>query len=189
MVCGVMFFCAVLIFSNSRQWTHVALFKRGRIPNQRIFFTESGRLTPMCKKKGKTKQAKNQKQNKKHRQKQMGMLFFRHIYKPKICGFSVILATMGDFSDNIFLRAAFGGDIEIPVTTSSSSPSTSTCTSASGAATFSDAPQSYTRKIKVRPKLPPGGRNATHHKYSKLEGHLILKAIELEEIGEQFWLS
>ena len=96
---------------------------------------------------------------------------------------------MGDFSDNIFLRAAFEGDIEIPVTTSSSSPSTSTCTSASGAATFSDAPQSYTRKGKVRPKLPPGGRNATHHKYSKLEGHLILKAIELEEIGEQFWLS
>ena len=56
----------------------------------------------------------------------MGMLFFRHIYKPKICGFSVILATMGDFSDNIFLRAAFGGAIETPVTTSTSSPSTST---------------------------------------------------------------
>ena len=54
----------------------------------------------------------------------MGMLFFRHIYKPKICGFSVILATMGDFSDNSFLRAAFGGAIETPVTTSTSSPST-----------------------------------------------------------------
>ena len=49
-----------------------------------------------------------------------------YIYKPKICGFSVILATMGDFSDNIFLRAAFGGAIETPVTTSTSSPSTST---------------------------------------------------------------
>ena len=145
---------------------------RGRIPNQRIFFTESGRLTPMCKKKGKTKQAKNQ--------KQMGMLSFRHIYKPKICGFSVILATMGDFSDNIFLRAAFGGAIEIPVTTSSSSPTTSTCTSASGAATFSDAPQSYTRKGKARAKLQPRRRNATHRKYSKLEDHLILKAVELK---------
>ena len=80
----------------------------------------------MCKKKGKTKQAKNHKQNKKQHQKQMGMLLFRHIYKPKICGFSVILATMGDFSDNIFLRAAFGGAIERPVTTSTSSPSKST---------------------------------------------------------------
>ena len=80
----------------------------------------------MCKKKGKTKQAKNHKQNKKQRQKQMGMLLFRHIYKPKICGFSVILATMGDFSDNIFLRVSFGGAIETPVTTSTSSPSTST---------------------------------------------------------------
>ena len=133
------------------------------------------------KKKGKTKQAKNQKQNKKHRQQQMGMLFFRYIYnKPKICGFSVILATMGDFSDNIFLRAAFGGAIEIPVTTSSSSPSTSTCTSASGAATFSDASQSYTRKGKARAKLQPRRRNATHRKYSKLEDHLILKAVELK---------
>ena len=56
----------------------------------------------------------------------MGMLFFRHIYMPKICGFSVILATMGDFSDNSFLRAAFGGAIETPVTTSTSSPTTST---------------------------------------------------------------
>ena len=73
----------------------------------------------------------------------MGMLFFRDIYKPKICGFSVILATMGDFSDNSFLRAAFGGAIETPVTTSTSSPST--WMSASGAVTFSDAPQSYTR--------------------------------------------
>ena len=80
----------------------------------------------MCKKKGKTKQAKNHKQNKKQRQKQMGMLFFRHIYMPKICGFSVILAKMGDFSDNSFLRAAFGGAIETPVTTSTSSPTTST---------------------------------------------------------------
>lgn len=55
--------------------------------------------------KRKNKTSKNHKQNKKQRQKQMGM-FFRHIYKPKICGFSVILATMGDFSDNIFLRAS-----------------------------------------------------------------------------------
>ena len=175
-----MFFCAVLIFSHSRQWTHVALFERGRIPNQRIFFTESGRLTPMCQKKPKAKQAKNQKQKKKHRKKQMGMLFFKHIYKPKICGFSVILATMGDFSDNIFLRAAFRGAIEIPVTTSSSSPSTSTCTSASGAATFSDAPQSSTRKGKARAKLQPRRRNATHRKYSKLEDHVILKTVELK---------
>ena len=110
----------------------------------------------------------------------MGMLFFRQIYKPKICGFSVILATMGDFSDNIFLRAAFGGAIEIPVTTSSSNPRTSTCTSVSGATTFSDAPQSYTRNGKAREKLQPRRRNATHRKYSNLEDHLILKAVELK---------
>ena len=41
--------CGV-IFSHSRQWPHVAHFERGRIPSQRMFFTESGRLTPMCKK-------------------------------------------------------------------------------------------------------------------------------------------
>ena len=110
----------------------------------------------------------------------MGMLFFRHTYKPKICGFSVVLATMGDFSDNIFLRAAFGGCIEIPVTTSSSSASMSTCTSASSAATFSDAPQGSTSKGKGRAKLQPRGRNATHHQYSKLEDHLILEAAELK---------
>ena len=135
----------------------------------------------MCQKqKEKQNMQKNQKQNNKHRQKQMGMLFFRHIYKPKICGFSVMLARMDDFSDNIFLRAAFGGSIEIPVTTSSSSPSTSTCTSASSAATFSDAPQGSTSKGKGRAKLQPRGRNATHHKYSKLQDHLILKAVELK---------
>ena len=110
----------------------------------------------------------------------MGMLFFRHIYKPKICDFSVMLATMDDFSENIFLRAAFGGSIEIPVTTSSSSPSTSTCTSASSAATFSDAPQGSRSKGKGRAKLQPRRRNATHQKYSKLEDHLILKAVELK---------
>ena len=87
---------------------------------------------------------------------------------------------MGDFSDNIFLRAAFGGAIEIPATSSSSNPSASTCTSASGAAKFSDAPQSSTSKGKDRAKLQPRTRNATHHKYSKLEDHLILKAVELK---------
>ena len=88
---------------------------------------------------------------------------------------------MGDFSDNIFLRAAFGvGDIEIPVTTSSSSPSTSTCASASGAATFSDAPQTSTGKRKCREMLQPRRRNANNRKYSKLEDHLILKAVELK---------
>ena len=106
--------------------------------------------------------------------------YFRHIYKPKICGFSVILETMGDFSDNIFLRAAFGGAIEIPVTTSSSSPRKSTCASASGAAPFSDAPQTSPRKRKRRAKLQPRRRNAPHRKYSKLEDHLILKAVELK---------
>ena len=152
------FLCGV-IFSHSRQWPHLAHFERGRLPNQGMFFTKSGRLTPMCKKtKGKMKHAINQKQNKKHRhgQKQMECCFFRHIYKPNICGFSVILATMGDSSDNIFLRAAFGGATEIPVTTTSSSPSTS----ASGAATFSDAPQSSTRKAKGRAKLQPRRRTA-----------------------------
>jgi len=87
---------------------------------------------------------------------------------------------MGDFSDNIFLRAAFGGAIEIPETTSSSCPSTSTCTSASGTATSSDTPQSSTRKGKARLKLQPKRGNATHHKYSKLEDYLILKAVELK---------
>ena len=106
--------------------------------------------------------------------------YFRHIYKPKICGFSVILETMGDFSDNIFLRAAFGGAIEIPVTTSSPSPRSSTCASASGAASFSDAPQTSTRKRKRRAKLQPRRRNAPHRKYSKLEDHLILNAVELK---------
>ena len=112
----------------------------------------------------------------------MGMLLFRHTgtYKPKIGGFSLILATMGDFSDNIFLKAAFGGAIEIPLTTSSSNPSMSTCLSASGTATFSDALQSYTSKGKAQVKLQPRRHNATHRKYSKLENHLILKAVELK---------
>ena len=112
------------------------------------------------------KHAINQKQNKKHRhgQKQMECCFFRHIYKAKICGFSVIFATMGDSSDNIFLRAAFGGATEIPVTTSSSSPSTS----ASGAATFSDAPQSSTRKPGKRSGEAPAKKTASD---SKLEDH------------------
>ena len=102
------------------------------------------------------------------------------MYKPKICGFSVILAAMGDFSDNIFLRAAYGGSIEIPETTSSSSPSTSTCVSTSSAATFPGAPQSFTNKGKGRAKLQPRRCKATHRKYSKLEDHLILKAVELK---------
>ena len=135
----------------------------------------------MCKKKEKQNKQKIKIKTKNTVKSKWECCFFRHIYKPKICGFSVILATMGDFSDNIFLRAAFGGDIEIPVTTSSSSPSTSTCTSASGAATFLDTPQSYTRKgNEARAKLQPRRRNTTHRKYSKLEDHLILKAVELK---------
>ena len=59
--------------------------------------------------------------------KATGNVVFLDKYRPKICVFSVILATMGDFSDNIFLRAAFGGATEIPLTTSSSSPWTSAC--------------------------------------------------------------
>ena len=168
--------CGVF-FSHSRQWPHVAHFERGRIPSQRMFFTESGRLTPMCKKQNMRK-IKSKTINTVKSKWECGS--FRHIYKPKICGSSVILATMGDFSDNIFLRAAFGGAIEIPATSSSSNPSASTCTSASGAATFSDAPQSSTSKGKGRAKLQPRRRNATHHKYSKLEDHLILKAVELK---------
>ena len=136
-----MFFCAVLIFHTLDNGHMLHSSKEGEYQTKESFSLNQEDWHLCAKKKrGKTK----------HRQKQMGMLFFRQIYKPKICGFSVILATMGDFSDNIFLRAAFGGAIEIPVTTSSSNPSTSTCTSASGAATFSDAPQSYTRKGKTR---------------------------------------
>ena len=137
-----MFFCAGL---NNGHMLHSS--KEGKNQSKESFqLNQEDWYLPVCaKKKEKQNKQKNHKQNKKHRQKQMGMLFFRHIYKPKICGFSVILATMGDFSDNIFLRAAFGGAIETPVTTSTSSPSTSTWTSASGAVTFSDALQSYTR--------------------------------------------
>ena len=128
-----MFFCAGL---NNGHMLHSS--KEGEYQTKESFSLNQEDWQLCAKKKRKNKTSKQ-------RQKQMGMLFFRHIYKPKICGFSVILATMGDFSDNIFLRAAFGGVIETPVTTSTSSPSKSTWTSASGAVTFSDAPQSYTR--------------------------------------------
>ena len=128
-----MFFCAGL---NNGHMLHSS--KEGEYQTKESFSLNQEDWHLCAKKKRKNKTSKQ-------RQKQMGMLFFRHIYKPKICGFSVILATMGDFSDNIFLRAAFGGAIETPVTTSTSSPSKSTWTSASGAVTFSDAPQSYTR--------------------------------------------
>ena len=128
-----MFFCAGL---NNGHMLHSS--KEGEYQTKESFSLNQEDWHLCAKKKGKTKQANNVKSK-------WGMLFFRHIYKRKICGFSVILATMGDFSDNIFLGAAFGGAIETPVTTSTSSPSTSTWTSASGAVTFSDAPQSYTR--------------------------------------------
>ena len=128
-----MFFCAGL---NNGHMLHSS--KEGEYQTKESFSLNQEDWHLCAKKKRKNKTSKQ-------RQKQMGMLFFRHIYKPKICGFSVILATMGDFSDNIFLRAAFGGAIETPVTTNTSSSSTSTWTSASGAVTFSDAPQSYTR--------------------------------------------
>ena len=128
-----MFFCAGL---NNGHMLHSS--KEGEYQTKESFSLNQEDWHLCAKKKRKNKTSKQ-------RQKQMGMLFFRHIYKPKICGFSVILATMGDFSDNIFLRAAFGGAIETPVTTSTSSPSKSTWTSASGTVTFSDAPQSYTR--------------------------------------------
>ena len=127
-----MFFCAGL---NNGRMLHSS--KEGEYQTKESFSLNQEDWHLCAKKKRKNKTSKQ-------RQKQMGMLFFRHIYKPKICGFSVILATMGDFSDNSFLRAAFGVAIETPVTTSTSSPSTSTWTSASGAVTFSDAPQSYT---------------------------------------------
>ena len=86
----------------------------------------------------------------------------------------------GNFWDNIFLRAAFRGATEIPVTTSRSSPRTSTCANVSGAAPFSDAPQISISKRKGLAKLQPRRRNAPHRKYSKLEDHLILNAVELK---------
>ena len=139
-------------FTLSTMATCCTLRKRANTKPKNVFHWIRKIDTYVQKTKGKTKHVKKQRQNNKHRQKQMGMLFSRHIYKPKICGSSVKLATLGDFSDNIFLRAAFGRSIEIPVTTSSSSPSTSTCTSASRAATFSDAPQRSTSKGKGRAK-------------------------------------
>ena len=83
---------------------------------------------------------------------------------------------MGDFSDNIFLRAAFGGAIEIPETTSSCSPRLRVPVR---------EPQALRhfqmhRKALHAKKLQLKRGNATHHKYSKLEDYLILKAIELK---------
>ena len=78
---------------------------------------------------------------------------------------------MGD-RDNIFLKAAFGGKIQIPKNLSSTSNSigSSTCTN-----TLSGS-SSSSRKSKEIPRKP----NAPHRKYSKLEDQLILKAVELK---------
>ena len=75
--CCYAFLCGV-IFSHSRQWPHVAHFERGRLPNQRLFFTKSGGLTPMCKKKRKNETCNKSeaKQETPSRSKANGMLFF-----------------------------------------------------------------------------------------------------------------
>ena len=78
---------------------------------------------------------------------------------------------MGDLTDNIFPRAAFGGEIQIPRTTGSARPSTSTCTSSMSGV------ESSTRRSKEPLQRKP---NAAHRKYSKLEEQLILTAVELE---------
>lgn len=74
---------------------------------------------------------------------------------------------MGDFEDNIFLKAAMGGKIQIPKT-SSSSTITSTSTSS--------ASSSPGQRSKAKPKKA----NASHGKYSNLEDQLILKAVEVK---------
>ena len=70
-----------------------------------------------------------------------------------------------DWKDNIFLRAAFGGEIEMPA-----SPRTSTSSTTSSSTDTSKSAQ----KGKALRK-----RNAPHKKYSKLEDHLIIRAVEL----------
>lgn len=70
----------------------------------------------------------------------------------------------------IFLRAAFGGEIQTPITTSSARPSTSTFTSSMSGV------ESSTSRSKASHRKP----NAAHRKYSKLEDQLILKAVELK---------
>ena len=79
---------------------------------------------------------------------------------------------MGDFSDNIFLRAAFGGATEIPVTTSSFSPSTS----ASGAATFSDAPQKFYKQAKGSGEAPAKKTQRNVPRVLKIGGPLDIKS-------------
>ena len=93
------------------------------------------------------------------------------LHKPKTLLFLSHL-TMVDNTDNIFLKAAFGGKILIPKnpTSISGSIASSTCTS-----TLSGS-SSSSRKSKERPRKP----NASHRKYSKLEDQLILKAVELK---------
>ena len=109
--------------------------------------------TYVQKKKGKTKQANNVKSK--------WECCFLDIYIS--LKFVVSQSYSQRWATSRTIVSAFGGAIETPVTTSTSSPSTSTWTSASGAVTFSDAPQSYTRYGKARAKLQPRRRNATQH--------------------------
>ena len=164
-----MFFLCCVIFSHSRQWPHVAHFERGRIPSQRMFFTESGRLTPMYKK-------QKEKQNNKHRQKQMEMLFFLDTYIS-------LKFVVSYFSDNIFLRAAFGGAIEIPVTILAAPALVRVPVRVPLALQHS---QMHRKVLQAREKVERSSsqEDATHRKYSKLEDHLILKALEL---GRRDW--
>ena len=96
------------------------------------------------------------------------LLFVRNYINLQLCVF-LTLTTMDDLTDNIFLRAAMAGEIQIPRTTSSARPGTSTFTS-----TMSSV-ESCTSKGKGRRKP-----NAANRKYSKLEDQLILKAVELK---------
>lgn len=79
---------------------------------------------------------------------------------------------MDDLKDNIFLRAAFGGEIQMLRTSSSPNPRKSTLTN-----TTSDVERT-SRKGKEKPvRRTP---NAAHRKYSKLEDLLMLKAVKLK---------
>ena len=80
---------------------------------------------------------------------------------------------MEDFGENIFLKAAFGGKIRQPTTSSRTSIRTSYFTST--------LPGSSATSSSHRPSKKSGQRkhNAPRHTYSKMEDQLILKAHEL----------
>ena len=78
------------------------------------------------------------------------------------------VSTMDKSTDNIFLRAAFGGEIQIPSTSRSPSPRLNI-----SAVSSSDTMEKRKGKTLRRP-------NAPHHKYNALEDSLILRGVKLK---------